>query len=401
MASIEAAAIDLRRASLVELIGSLITISAPHPGLLSMSKPMLARCLNVTQNANAAQLLFRIIYWMPRATIRHHGKTWVANSSDQWCEQTGLTPTQYRRAIARLRQLHLVETEQHLYGGKNVTHVRLTELAEAQLGPGKSAPPGDAMAAQPEPLDSAQLHIQGDSTQKNQHKKITLAFANAHAGENHPDKENLSGMKKGNKGSYPKALKSPCSVSTPIESGGDTPKALAVCWQTMVHEKYDIHVPSASTKELGQFKAFIKACPEGQARPILMECLKSWHGFCVDAKDYGAFNWPSKPTVDFLLKFGTAAINFGLGALKSQSKALPHKDETQLVEAPEDVAPAHEKTQVFAPATSADDTHVEATYEQIVAILEDDEPIYPSASWINNLINSLEAGDTAGDTTDA
>jgi hypothetical protein len=42
-----------------------------------------------------------------------------------------------------------------------------------------------------------------------------------------------------------------------------------------------------------------------------------------------------------------------------------------------------------------------ATYEEAMAILEDDEPSYELTPWIDNLISKFEAEDMAGDTTDA
>ncbi len=89
--------------------------------------PLLTRCRIATQNANAAQLLYRIAFWMPKATVMKGGQKWIANSAVQWANETGLTVYQYRRAITRLKKLELVKTEQHLFWGKNLTHVRLIE----------------------------------------------------------------------------------------------------------------------------------------------------------------------------------------------------------------------------------------------------------------------------------
>jgi hypothetical protein len=136
--------------------------------------PLLTRCRVATQNANAAQLLYRIAFWMPKAKIEHGGLKWSANSAAQWCQQTGLSFDQYRRAIALLKTLKLVETEQHLFGRKNVTHVRLTEqgcaaIEAPPLDQGTPAPLASANTAQPEKCDSAQLYIQGESYLESHH----------------------------------------------------------------------------------------------------------------------------------------------------------------------------------------------------------------------------------------
>lgn len=102
------------------------------PSKTSMT-PLLARCQAATKNANAAGLLYRFAFWMPKATIQRNGKKWIANSAAAWCSQTGLSYDQYRRAIRLLRTLGLVEVEQHLFGGKNITHVRLTDKSTQAL----------------------------------------------------------------------------------------------------------------------------------------------------------------------------------------------------------------------------------------------------------------------------
>jgi len=77
-----------------------------------MYEPLIARCHAATKNANAGILLYRIAFWMPKAKVSHRKLKWVANSAQQWCQETGLSHDQYRRAIALLRDLGLVESEQ-------------------------------------------------------------------------------------------------------------------------------------------------------------------------------------------------------------------------------------------------------------------------------------------------
>jgi hypothetical protein len=90
-----------------------------------MSNP-LARYQAATGSMAAAMLLFQIAYWMPKATVRHGGHLWIAKAAAEWCAEAGLTMSQYLRAIALLRRLCLVVTEQHIFGGRAITHLRLT-----------------------------------------------------------------------------------------------------------------------------------------------------------------------------------------------------------------------------------------------------------------------------------
>jgi hypothetical protein len=93
-----------------------------------------ARCRELAEgHAHAALLLMRILFWMPRATVRHRGHTFVANSRQEWAVEAGISFDQCKRAFAELRRLGLVATEQHKFGGRNITHVRLTGRALALL----------------------------------------------------------------------------------------------------------------------------------------------------------------------------------------------------------------------------------------------------------------------------
>jgi hypothetical protein len=168
-----------------------------------MYEPLIARCHAATKNANAAILLYRIAFWMPKAKVSHKKLQWVANSASQWCQQTGLSFDQYRRAITLLKALALVETEQHLFGGKNITHVRLTEKGWAattkpQLDKGTVASSATGNSAHPEECENAQLLIQGESFLESHQGESNKAFASAHANCSVPEQD-IPGKKEKNR----------------------------------------------------------------------------------------------------------------------------------------------------------------------------------------------------------
>jgi hypothetical protein len=153
-----------------------------------MFKPLITLCCEAAGgDAHAGILLYRIIFWMQKAKVVHHGVKWIAKSAETWCEETARTFDQYRRAIALLRKLGLVQTEQHLFGGRNITHVRLTEKgaaisAAAQLQDGAEPQPKKSSKAQPEKGKNAQLLYKGEKGKEDMNGEHKSAFADAHAG---------------------------------------------------------------------------------------------------------------------------------------------------------------------------------------------------------------------------
>jgi hypothetical protein len=93
----------------------------------------LSNCVRAAGAGPAAILLYRIRYWMPRASIEKLGEKWIVKTRAEWAAETGLSETQYDRAIAQLKQLDLVVCKQMPWKGDNVTHVRLTLEVQAML----------------------------------------------------------------------------------------------------------------------------------------------------------------------------------------------------------------------------------------------------------------------------
>jgi hypothetical protein len=279
-------------------------------------KPRLALCVNATKSLAAGQLLYRVFYWMPKATVTHGGVLWVANSAAQWCRQTGLTHDQYRRAIARLRLLDLVETSQHLFGRKNITHVRLTQKASNIIanGPpelGDHASPGPSETAPPDQCEDAQLNIQGEFNTESQNEKTNIAIADAHAA-GHMNESNKNTGKK-NELAYGKARS--------ITEYADSTLGWEAIWHDVIGEVRQVYVPPFNGKERKLLKNFCLACPPNQSRQILDACLRHWSRIVSRAKEtYDAFHVPTDPTLEFLLKFKTAAINVGLDVLANPQK---------------------------------------------------------------------------------
>ena len=100
------------------------------------SDNLIARTRNATGNSNAAILLMRIAHWMPKATKVFGGHLWITKTALEWCADTGLSFSKYRRAMALLKcpRLGLVVVERHKFGEQTITHVRLTEAGRQVVG---------------------------------------------------------------------------------------------------------------------------------------------------------------------------------------------------------------------------------------------------------------------------
>src|SRR5690349_11430658 len=76
---------------------------------------------------NAAILLYRIQWWMPKAKVVKREKLWIAKSREEWCEDAKRTPKQIKTALAELKKAGRIETAQMLFANRPILHVRLLE----------------------------------------------------------------------------------------------------------------------------------------------------------------------------------------------------------------------------------------------------------------------------------
>lgn len=73
-------------------------------------QPALIRALD--GRAAEAIVLQQLHYWLPHARSEHDGHRWVYNTYEQWADQTGLSPSQAKRAMGRLEARGLVVVSQ-------------------------------------------------------------------------------------------------------------------------------------------------------------------------------------------------------------------------------------------------------------------------------------------------
>jgi len=85
-----------------------------------------------TGNAAAALLLSQIVYWYlpgktgkPKLRIKKNEIFWIAKSNIEWFDEIGLSPSQCRTSLKRLKSKGLIEVEVHRFNGAPTQHVRL------------------------------------------------------------------------------------------------------------------------------------------------------------------------------------------------------------------------------------------------------------------------------------
>lgn len=109
-------------------------MSSQFPNLSHKSITPVQAAHMMTANERSKQLLARILFWMPKASVERRGIRMIAKSRDDWAAETTLSPIQIKKALADLRSAGIIVTGQHLFGNRNTLHTGLTKAGAAILG---------------------------------------------------------------------------------------------------------------------------------------------------------------------------------------------------------------------------------------------------------------------------
>jgi hypothetical protein len=311
-----------------------------------MSRNLVKNCMQATGKSPAATLLLmRIMYWNKYASIVREGKTWVARTQSEWCDETELTPQQVKDGFALLRNRMLIETRKGVFANKIVGFVRLTDRGE-QVHKNE----GDQCLKTPtsECLQTP-TYIHGETYKSSSYLSDTTNSTCATpsgsellSGGDQAIAENVS--KEAPMVSVKDILASGGKHTKPKTSKAVTVSALTHHWQEQVAQACSIFVPPLTMKAQGQLRQFMKACPNGQEQSILSTVIQNWQMFTAAAKSAAGTNTaPAIPNLDYLIKHLGVAINFGKDApeptVKSHVSGQP-KPEVQLTSHAEPVEKA-------------------------------------------------------------
>lgn len=269
-----------------------------------MPDNIVARAVAMTDGLASAILLLRLAAWTPHATIKREGHKWIAKSASEWCIETGLTMKQYLGAISSLRRLGYVVTQQHIFAGKNVTHVRLTITAYGQL---RVTHKGQVEL----PLEG-QLNIQSDTTISNYNQKVPKPEEGS---GNAPCEKQENGHNEDDPGETMKFSK-PFTVAD-VANGNVIPKQvrkpkaldLSYEWSELVPKHFEVNA-NLNAKQTAMFSQVAKRFGP-RALDAVRLLVAEWVEFCARVKiDDGAKNVPAIPNIQFLTAHMACAINF-------------------------------------------------------------------------------------------
>lgn len=278
------------------------------------------RIQSVTKDPFATLLLLRIRFWIEIAK-KKYARDWTAQSMQALAKETGFSFDQVKRAVAKLRKLGLITTEQHLFhdkdGPKNMNHYRLTESGCALwfkgAEQGKSALPEQGKSALPEQgTDAPLLYIQGESTGSD-NKEIPASALCAAA-----DMKNFKIEDSGNETDINfEGLKSVHDEAGIVKAHKLHHKpnkfTLPDVWREKFKEATGKFCPTLTIKQVGQLKQFAKKCPSHMAETILCNVMEDWQLFAKDVEmNQGLKKTPYEPSVGFLLQYLQNAVSVGL-----------------------------------------------------------------------------------------
>ena len=322
-------------------------------------RPIIGRCVEITGSPVAGIVLYRLIFWKP--TRKHGGRLWIAKTHAELAFETGLTPKQVKTGLARLRELGLIQTSQHLFQGRNVGHVLVTGKCAEQLqgasgvvpdgttqegpdGTGQGGPQGTAQAG-PQGTASYTSYMQGESQGESQ----------GYCGQSPARGTKVSGKDSGEMAKIPRstsvkdvilAHSSPAKIGTRLHKP-DSFKALELAWKSTVSEEYDKFVPPLTQKQVGQLKLFRGKCPAGRAEQVMKHAVRHWIEFVKQVEtEVGIKATPAEPNLDFLLKHAGVAVNLAASpkhppeVTQEASVVIPAVQSVQLIsESVDDEAP--------------------------------------------------------------
>jgi hypothetical protein len=299
-----------------------------------------ARCMRLAGNRTAGAILYRLQYWMAKTKITRGPHKWVAMTREQWMQETCCTLDEYKRGLARLKSAGLIETEHHLFKGRRIAFMRLSDKAQecisAPLTAVQNCTTGgcETAPANKEPSVLKVSKGKGDKKVSSEQPLAKGSFTLPMIPEQGDGK--VLSADGGGRGK----VKSVLDVASVVKAKTllhkpDSVMALEFVWKKTLSSELGYHNVVLTKKQIGMLKHFRGKCPEGEAETILAHVLVNWIDFVKDVEQKaGVKTTPAAPKIEFLLQHAWVAVNLAVTSPKSRptkQEAIPGMKTTPIL----------------------------------------------------------------------
>lgn len=299
----------------------------------------LAECVRRAGSGNSGILMYRIQFWQPKAHAKFRDRTWTVKTSEEWQADTGLTPKQYKLALASLKARGLVEVQHRPHpfrvGILRATWVRLSAIATAELGP--NGPHQSVLVGTnysglvgtnySDPLSTDYSDLQGANPSTGNLQETYQETSSAAVA----DQKEKNTMKDGSGKGLEKLAGKPKgfdAVKAMMQKKPSVPDTLArvadleAVWKAAHAEAYPgVFKQGFSTKAQIKFaKELMAKVPGSMLKPSLEAVVRDWEGFRQYMKSATTVKQvPDMPDVLFLLKYCEQMVNFWQNSQTAQN----------------------------------------------------------------------------------
>jgi len=298
-----------------------------------------ARAMTVGGNQNAGAILYRLAYWMRKTKFKIDGEACVVMSRERWMGETALSLDAYKRGLSSLKQDELIIVKHGFHRGIRLAHIRLSERAIRLLSPegksatmhqgeeqicaeegGKSAPAYTTYISEVDKGDNLVSCVQSNAEVDTEAQGYSGKTAIPKQGGNHNSgKSSKLGIE---------ALAQATSKPHPAESVHMG--KLQEAWVDAVSAATDAYVAPLTSKQKGQLKHFVAACPPGTAEKVLRYAVDQWLNFATKVQvEAGWKTVAMSPSLDFLLKHAGIAVNLWLPKIPAGGQGAGQGSETR------------------------------------------------------------------------
>ncbi len=285
--------------------------------MASRERPRIAACIMVAGDAVTGVVLYRLLFWWPKASREIEGRRYFAKSYDELQHETGLTYKQVKSALMRLRKQGLITTLQRDFGGRNVTHFMLTATCVQELQLAQSGQPGGPKWDNCGGPNGTTPYTQGG--QQGGLQGVSGAASPAHGNSGEIGQEVPEGD-----GKVAKAADILATTKWGKKHKPDSGSELAFAWKNAMADVYGEVMVHLTGEQVGKLMHVIPKVGEGNAAKVIEYAISNWIEFVKTVEtEAGIKTTPAKPNVTFFLKH--AAIAASLCA--QPEKPAPKKQE--------------------------------------------------------------------------